>query len=175
MTMVAGLPRQEFRAGRWRWLGPVALGLVLVAVGAFWWGRDANAVPRSLAYAALGSGAVLVLWFGGPWWRRAPLLWFDARGLSAAVPGPWPLPWRDIASVRLVRRGGRAWLAVDRAAAARAAVPLARLPQQLARSAGVDDVAVPLSGLVLPAERVAQVVALALEHERLRVAAGEPG
>jgi hypothetical protein len=167
MTSVSGLQRQEFRARRWRWLLPVLLGVLLMAAGAFLWWRDAAAVRRPLAWSALGSGAVLALWFGSPFWRRAPVLWFDERGLSAALPGRWPIAWADIEAVRLVRRGGRDWLAIDRVAAARAAGRRSQLQEQMARSAGTADLAMPLGGLQQSGEAIVGVVALALEHQRL--------
>ncbi len=117
-----------------------------------------------VGWVTIACGAVLALWFGQPAWRRAPMVWFDDRGLWARVPGFGPLAWQDIERVRFVRVYGKPFLVVDRTASLRAAKPPSSVARAFARSAEAKDLAVPLENLEAAPDRVAAVVELAHRH-----------
>jgi len=121
--------------------------------------------PPALAWATVASGALIALWFGQPAWRRAPMLWFDDRGLFARVPGIGPVPWTAIERVRLVRVNATThFLVVDRTPEERARRPLSRLAVAIAKKPEAKDLAVPLDGLEVAADKVFAIVDLAHRH-----------
>lgn len=116
-------------------------------------------------WVTIASGAVLGLWFGQPAWRRAPMLWFDDRGLFARVPGIGPIPWQAIERVRLVRVNGKSsFLVVDRTPEERARRPLGPLGVAIAKKPEAKDLAVPLDHLEVAPDKVFAVVDLAHRH-----------
>lgn len=118
----------------------------------------------AVGWVTVACGAVLAVWFGQPAWRRAPMLWFDDRGLFARVPGIGPVPWAEIERLRLVRANGKSFLVVDRTQQERARRPLGMLAVAIARKPEAKDLAVPLDNLVVAPDKVFAVVDLAHRH-----------
>jgi len=135
------------------------IGVVLAGVELLRLGRG-----DTVGWVTIACGLVLVTWFGQPAWRRAPMVWFDDRGLWARMPGFGPLSWQDIERVRFVRVYGKAFLVVDRVPSLRAAKPPSSIARAYARSAEANDLAVPLDNLEAAPDRVAAVVDLAHRH-----------
>ncbi|HEX5052958.1 MAG TPA: hypothetical protein VFZ65_14375 [Planctomycetota bacterium] len=152
------MPPQSFVRSIRRALVPVGLGLAIAGAGGYLLAARREA---AVAWVSLASGLVLALWFAlGPW-RRAPVLWFDDAGLRARLPGFGCVAWSDIEAVRLARVRGRAFLIVERAAAARQAAVAWPVLRMLAKMANAADLAVPIDGLSASPEQVVAVVELA--------------
>ena len=158
---MAPLPPQSFPASSRRLWPPVAVGAALLAAGAR---LVLTGQEPLVGWTAIASGAVLAGWFASSWWRRAPVVSIDAAGLRARQPGFASIAWRDVERLRLLTRHRRAYLAIDRTAAARAAEPRQPAQRAWARAAGAEDLALPLDGLAFAPQQVAAVAELAWRH-----------
>lgn len=156
------VPAQKFPMQAKRSWHFVTVGISIVATGVELLRRGKE--PLVVAWVTIASGVAFLLWFGQPAWRRAPMIWFDDKGLRARVPGFGPLPWEHIERLRFVRINGKAFLVIDRVLEERQKRSLGMLARAVARQAEAKDLAVPLDGLAAAPDKVFAIVDLAHRH-----------
>lgn len=134
------------------------LGLLVMGAGLY---LLTSAEPHIVGGAALAFGAVLAGYLGRPAWRRIRMVWFDADGLRARLPGFGLVRWQDIEATWVDRIEGRIFLFVDRCQAARDAAPLGMVLRSLATMTRAPDLALPIDLLDAPPDQIAAAIEVA--------------
>ncbi|BBE71466.1 CHASE2 domain-containing protein [Oharaeibacter diazotrophicus] len=163
-------PPWRGRAGGWR--GPVAAGLLALAVGA----AVVAALPGRTVVAWRESAADAVLAAAGPTADDGVVVVVAIDAASLAAVGPWPWP-REITAelVEAVAAGGPRAIGVDVVFAGPDRASPARLAAILAAREGRDDLVGALAALPDPDERLAGAMAAAPTVAAFLLGGGDAG
>jgi len=136
---------------------PLWIGVPFVVVGVM---QLVMGIAGPGTWVQVACGAVVSAWFGSRRWRDAAVVWLDADGLGARAWRGRRVAWRDVEELALTQRGKDWFLALRRSAAARAAAPAEPLQRQIAARAAAADLALPLGGLRVTPQQVADAARL---------------